>query len=77
MTLSGFMSIDQIKEFTGRKPFRPFTINLLDGEPILIAEAAALVIPPRSKFGTLIAFTEDGRMHIFEQSVIASLSQES
>lgn len=71
------MSIDQLKEFTVRKPFRPFTINLVDGEPILIDEATSLVIPPRSKFGTLIAFTEDGRMHIFEQSMIASLTQES
>jgi hypothetical protein len=71
------MSIDRIKEFTGRKPFRPFTISLLDGEQILIDEAASLVIPPRSKFDTLIAFTEDGRMHIFEQSTIASLTQES
>jgi hypothetical protein len=71
------MSIDRIKEFTGRKPFRPFTISLLDGEQILIDEATFLVIPPRSKFDTLIAFTEDGRMHIFEQSTIASLTQES
>lgn len=71
------MSIEQIKEFTGRKPFRPFTITLVDGEDILIEESTSLVIPPRSKFGSLIAFTEDGRMHLFEQSVIASLTQES
>jgi len=70
------MKTDQIRDFAARKPFRPFTINLIDGEPILIDEPDAIVFPPRSKYDLLIVFTADKRMHLFEESVIASISQE-
>jgi hypothetical protein len=66
------MSSDQILEYITRKPFRPFTINLLDGEQIRIDNVHALMNSPRRP-ELLIVFTEDGKMHLFETSVICSI----
>jgi hypothetical protein len=67
---------EHLIEYQGRKPFRPFTINLNDGEAIPIVDAYDLLLHPR-KPDLVIAFTEDGAMHLFEYSVISSLSEAS
>jgi hypothetical protein len=45
---------------------------LLDGEQILIDSPEAIFLP-RQKPELVIAFTPEGRMHLFEHSVIALL----
>lgn len=70
------MKTDKLKEYAQRTPFRPFSINLVDGQEIHINTAHDLVFsPPSYKYELLIAFTEDGRMHFFEDSAIASITE--
>lgn len=71
------MKTDQLKDWAQRKPFRPFTVNLLSGEDILVDTPEAIIFPPRSRYNLIIVFTEDGRMRLFEESVIASLAEGS
>jgi hypothetical protein len=66
------MKAEELQAYATRKPFRPFTINLLDGEEILIESPEAILLP-RPKPDLVITFSADGRMHLFEHSVIASL----
>ncbi len=68
------MKTQQVLDYLNRKPFRPFATNLDDGEAILIDVPRALLTTER-KPELLIAFTEDGRMHLFEESVISSLEE--
>ena len=50
------MKTDEVLDSIARKPFRAFTINLLDGEPILIDSPHAILCSER-KPELLIAFT--------------------
>ena len=70
------MKIDELKNLATREPFRPFTVNLLNGDGILIDSPAALLFPKRRP-ELVIAFSEDGKMHIFEDVGITSLTEES
>jgi hypothetical protein len=68
------MKIEELKNLVGRKPFRPFTINLLNGDHIGIDAESNIYFPaPRPEL--VIAFTENGRMHIFEDIGIVSLEE--
>ena len=66
------VKIDEIKSLTERKPFRPFAIETTGGGQILIAESAYILFPARRP-ELVIAFTEDGRMHIFEHDAVVRL----
>ena len=68
------MKAEHLIEYQARKPFRPFTINLNDGEAISIVDGHDLLLHPR-KPDLVIAFTEDGAMHLFEYSAISSLKE--
>jgi hypothetical protein len=68
------MKIDELKTLATREPFRPFTVNLLNGDSLFIDKAAGLLFPePRPEL--VIAFTQDGHMHIFEEEGIVSISE--
>jgi hypothetical protein len=68
------MKIDELKTLATREPFRPFTVNLLNGHSLFIDTTAALLFPkPRPEL--VIAFTQDGQMHIFEEEGIVSISE--
>jgi hypothetical protein len=68
------MKIDQLKVLASREPFRPFSVNLLNGDRLFIENTAALLFPiPRPEL--VIAFTQDGRMHIFEEQGMVSVSE--
>jgi hypothetical protein len=66
------MKLDELQAYARRKPFRAFTVNLLDGEAIYIDSPEAILLHPR-KPELVIAFTSDKAMHLFEHAVIASL----
>lgn len=68
------MKTDELKTLASREPFRPFTVNLLNGHSLFIDSSAALLFPkPRPEL--VIAFTQDGQMHIFEEAGIVSISE--
>jgi hypothetical protein len=68
------MKTDELKILASREPFRPFTVNLLNGDSLYIETSAALFFPkPRPEL--VIAFTQDGKMHIFEEEGIVSISE--
>jgi hypothetical protein len=68
------VKIDELKNLAYREPFRPFTVNLLNGQSLFIDTPAAILFPkPRPEL--VIAFTQDGHMHIFEEEGIVSISE--
>lgn len=69
------MKTDELKQFAERKPFREFTINLLNGDSILI-DAATTILFPKPRPELIIVFTPDKAMHLFEDVGIASITQE-
>ena len=69
------MKTDELKQFADRKPFRAFTINLLNGDSIIVDADTTLLFPkPRPEL--VIVFTSDKAMHLFEDVGIASITQE-
>ena len=66
------MTINDLKSKLAREPFRPFTIELVSGRQIPIAEDSELFFP-RARPELVIAFTTDGLMHEFEENVVNSL----
>ena len=69
------MKTDELKQFADRQPFRAFTINLLNGDSILVDADTTLLFPkPRPEL--VIVFTPDKAMHLFEDVGIASITQE-
>jgi hypothetical protein len=62
----------ELKAKLAREPFRSFVIELVSGRQIAIG-AEAEVLFPRRRPELVIAFTEDGLQHEFEDSAIASL----
>jgi hypothetical protein len=69
------MTINDLKSKLAREPFRPFTIELVSGRQIAIGTDSELLFP-KKRPGLVIAFTADGRMHEFEDSVLNSLIEE-
>jgi hypothetical protein len=68
------MKKEEIANLAQREPFQPFTINLINGDRIHIDAADQLLFPaPRPEL--VIAFTENGQMHIFEDVGIASVEE--
>jgi hypothetical protein len=55
-----------------REPFRPFMIELRNGDQILI-DADTEISFPRKWPGLVIAFTAGGLIHEFEVNAIAQL----
>ena len=68
------MKLEHLVERASRKPFRPFTINLNDGEAIPIDAPEAIYFPTR-KPDLVITFAPNGAMHLFEHTVITSISE--
>jgi hypothetical protein len=68
------MKIAEIQNLVRRDPFRPSTINLINGDRIHIDATADISFPTRRP-ELVIAFTENGQMHIFEDVGIASVEE--
>jgi hypothetical protein len=66
------MTINDLKSKLAREPFRPFVIELARGRQIDINSETELLFP-KKRPGLVIAFTADGLMHEFEETVLASL----
>jgi hypothetical protein len=66
------MKIEEIKALANRHPFRPFTIEIENGQPVQITQDSDLLFPKR-KPNLVIAFTSDGATHIFEAEAVAAL----
>jgi hypothetical protein len=66
------MRIEEIKSLIGRKPFRPFLINFVDGTQLLVEQQGELLLP-RNKPGLLIFFSPEGAMHLFEEEAVSSV----
>lgn len=66
------MTIERLIELVNRKPFKPFVIHLTDGETIEIDSEKTILFPERHP-ELIIVFSENGAIHLFEYTVIASL----
>jgi hypothetical protein len=66
------MDIGEVKAVYYRKPFRPFTINIVDGEQLAIDKDSEILFP-RKKPELIIVFAADGTMHLLEAESVASL----
>jgi hypothetical protein len=62
----------ELKAKLAREPFRPFVIELASGRQILIDQNSELFFP-RLHPERVIAFTDDGMQHEFDDSAIISL----
>jgi hypothetical protein len=68
------MKLEEIQTLARRQPFRPFTINLINGDRLAIDAPEQLFFPaPRPEL--VIAFPASGQMHIFEDEGIASVEE--
>jgi hypothetical protein len=68
------MKIQEIQNLANRKPFRPFTVNLINGDRIPIDRSDDITFPSRRP-ELVIVFTSNGQMHIFEDVGIASIEE--
>jgi hypothetical protein len=66
------MDIEEIKAAVRRKPFRPFSVNVVDGEQLHISQESEVLFP-RSKPQLVIVFNPDGTMHLLEAEAVSSL----
>jgi hypothetical protein len=66
------MHLDLLKSKMRREPFRPFIIEFASGASLLI-DAETEMLFPRKRPELVIAFTESGLQHEFEQSAIHRL----
>ena len=67
------MKITEIKTLVERQPFRPFVIETTGGKQILISQQRNILLP-EAKPELVIAFTDDGQMHLVEDEAIASVA---
>jgi hypothetical protein len=65
------MTIKELKTKLTREPLRPFAIKLASGRQIIINSETELFFPRRHP-ERVIAFTEDGLQHEFDDSAILS-----
>jgi hypothetical protein len=66
------IEITELKAKLAREPFRTFVIELASGRQIKIDQDSELFFP-RLRPERVIAFTEDGLQHEFDDSAIISL----
>jgi hypothetical protein len=64
--------IKELKTKLAREPFRSFVIELASGRQIVINQETELLFPRRHP-ERVIAFTEDGLQHEFDEVAIISL----
>jgi hypothetical protein len=67
-------NLDLLKTKMRRQPFRAFIIEFQSGHQILV-DADTELLFPRKRPELIIAFTENGLMHEFEESAIARLTE--
>jgi hypothetical protein len=65
-------NLDLLKAKMRRQPFRAFIIKFQSGHQILV-DADTELLFPRKRPELIIAFTENGLMHEFEESAITRL----
>lgn len=63
--------IKVLKTKLEREPFRPFIIELASGRRITIGQESEVFLP-KKRPEVVIAFTDDGLQHEFEDSAILS-----
>ena len=69
------MKAEDLLAQANRKPFRPFAINLVDGDTILVDQEGIILHSDRRPELFIIFTSDGGRMRLFEESVIASIVQ--
>ena len=66
------MNAIELKKAIGRKPFRPFSIYMSDGDVIDVERAEWAVVHPR-KQKTMIVFEADGGFRILDLHLISQI----
>ena len=67
------MTAEELRELAKRHPFEPFTIHMNDGSRLRVAQPDNFLMPPRWKFGAIVAF-DDGRFSVIALRNIAHVS---
>ena len=65
------MTTERLVEFLQAKPFRPFDINLADGDAVRVAHPEFAARSPSGR--TVAVFTPDDRMKIIDLLLVTSL----
>ncbi len=67
------METAQIKESLIAKPFRPFTMRLVDGREYFVPHPEFLFVPPSLRHTVLFSNTETHAVTILDRIMIASI----
>jgi hypothetical protein len=67
------MNINQIRQHAQSTPFRPFTIELVNGESLLIEESRQIHVSPYKPY-LITIFTKDGLAHLFEPGSLIKIA---
>ncbi|HEU0010243.1 MAG TPA: hypothetical protein VFT34_10545 [Verrucomicrobiae bacterium] len=65
------MTTKTLQTAVGKRPFRPFTLRLANGQRIRVNDQDRVAVHPEGK--TLIIFERDGGYHIIDIPLIAQL----
>lgn len=63
------MTGEQLKEFTQREPFEPFTIHLSDGSRLKVSHPESLVLPPGWNYNAIVALPRERFTVVFLRNV--------
>jgi hypothetical protein len=65
------MTNERFKEMIKAKPFRPFQMNLADGDSVQVQHPELAILSPSGR--TLVAFTPDDQMKIVDLLLVTSI----
>ena len=65
------MTTDRLEEMIASKPFRPFRMNLADGDSVRVMHPELALLSPSGR--TLVAFTPDDHMKIIDLLLVTSI----
>ena len=65
------MTSDDIRDMLRAKPFRPFQLNLADGDSVQVVHPDFAIISPNGE--TVVAYTRDNHMKMIDVMLIASI----
>ena len=69
------MTTDQLREFTNRNRFEPFTIYMNDGSRLRIAEPDGLVVPRAWRWNAIVVLGQDRFTILYLRNVAHVSSQ--
>jgi len=53
------MTAEQLREFSRRQPFEPFTIHMNDGSRLKVTQPDGLIVPSAWKFNAIVVLGQD------------------